>query len=233
VRDGFSEGFFTRLAHEAHPVDLMCRYLRHGSLDRIPGLLADRETLSFAHLDRKVRAADRAGDESGDAHTFSLTVRRKIRGRLYGLEFRIYFSDGRPWADALIPFGAPVDLPRFLHHFRAHHASGGAPGDWDFEVYTDRRDLRQGTVLFGNRREIWFDVSRGRLATGRLEGTAFGARGPVPAAGGVLFPDRHAEVDAGTAEARALRRRLARLDDPLPLLTGRPSATPSHQFQRR
>jgi hypothetical protein len=70
VRDGVSEEFFTRLAHEAHPVDLMCLYLLHGPVDRIPGLWAYRETLTFEHLSRHVSAAHRSSH--GDAHTFSI-----------------------------------------------------------------------------------------------------------------------------------------------------------------
>ncbi|WEH13252.1 hypothetical protein [Streptomyces sp. VNUA24] len=243
MRDGFSEGFLTRLAHESHPVDLMCLYLLHGSLERIPGLPAERETLSFAHLSRYVRAAHRS--VSGDAHTFSLTIRKKVRGRLYGLEFRLHFVAGEPYADAVIPFGAPVDLGRFMHHLRGHHAPPGAPGDWDFDVFTDVRDLRESVVRFGNGREVWFQVgnhraewlrggtggrltngrarsawNRGRLVTGRLQGNRFGTRVPSHA-GGVMFPDPLAAVADDTPEARAYRRWVARLRDPLPPRVGR------------
>ncbi|MER7770538.1 hypothetical protein [Kitasatospora sp. NPDC096140] len=212
----------------------MCLYLVHGSVERIPGLLADPETLSFEYLSRHVPAESRAGH--GDADTFSLCIRNRVHGRLYGLEFRIHFVAGEPYADAVIPFGAPVGLPRFMHHLRGNHGSGGAPGDWDFEVYTDVRDLRESVVLFGNRREVWFQVNRGpvvagrsavvpgnrgRLTTGRLHGNLFGADARLHA-GGVLFPDRLADVEAVTAEARAYRRYVARLRDPLPLRAGRP-----------
>ncbi|MGW6913883.1 hypothetical protein ACWGB8_08700 [Kitasatospora sp. NPDC054939] len=235
VRDGFTEGFFTRMAHDTHPVDLMCRYLLHGSVDRIPGLLVDRETLSFEHLRAHVRDADRWNHD--DADTFSLCIRRKVRGRLYGLEFRIYFVAGEPYADAVIPFGAAVDLPRFLHHFREHYASSGAPGDWAFDVYTDVRDLRESVVLFGNEREVWFQVNRGpvvagrsrlipwsrhRLVTGRLQGNLFGANTGALNAGNVVFPDRHDVVEGTSAEARAYRRYVAGLHSPLPLRVGRP-----------
>ncbi|MEU5195149.1 hypothetical protein AB0G86_14000 [Streptomyces scabiei] len=118
VRDGISDGFLTRPAHDSHPVDLMCLYLLHGSLERIPGLPADRETLSFEQLSSHVRAEHRSGS----------------------------------------PFGAPVDLSRFMHHLRGHHAPAGAPGDWDFGVVTDARDLRESVVRFGNGREVWFQV---------------------------------------------------------------------------
>ncbi|GCD95966.1 hypothetical protein [Embleya hyalina] len=197
----------------------------------IPGLLVDRETLSFEHLSRRVRAVDRAGHD--DADMFSLRVRRKVRGRLYGLEFRIYFIAGEPSADAVIPFGAAVELPRFVRRLRGCRGSGAAPGDWDFDVYTDVRDLREGVVLFGNRREIWFQVNRGpvvaggsrltpwhrgRLVTGRLHGNRFGTS-PRLHAGGVLFPDRLAAVTGVSAEARAFRRYVARLRDPLPSRT--------------
>jgi hypothetical protein len=223
VRDGFSDGFFTRMAHDAHPVDLMCLYLLHGSVERIPGLLADQETLSFKHLSQQVRAVDRW--TYGDADTFSLRVKRKVHGRLYGLEFRICFIAGEPYADAAIPFGATVDLPRFIHHFRGRYASGGAPGDWDFDVYTDVGDLRESVLLFGNHREVWFHVNRGpvttgrnkpipwargRLITGRLHGTQFGTNA-VPNAGSAMFPDRHDLVERTSAEARAYRRYVARL----------------------
>ncbi|MEU1283462.1 hypothetical protein [Kitasatospora sp. NPDC005856] len=234
MRDGFSDGFLTRLARETHPVDLMCLYLLHGSVERIPGLLVDRETLSFEHLSRHARAEGRSS--YGDADMFSLCVRRKVRGRLYGLEFRIHFIAGEPYADAVIPFGAPVDLPRFVHHLRGHYGSGAAPGDWDFDVYTDVRDLRESVVLFGNRREVWFQVDRGpvvagrsrliprgrgRLVTGRLHGNQFGTHSR-PHAGGVMFPDRLAAVEGVSAEARAYRRYVARLRDPLPRRAGRP-----------
>ncbi|MDX2909281.1 hypothetical protein [Streptomyces griseiscabiei] len=235
MRDGFTDGFFTRLAHDAHPVDLMCLYLLHGSVERIPGLLVDRETLSFEYLSQHVRTANRSGH--GDAHTFSLAIRRKVRGRPYGLEFRVHFIDGEPYADALIPFGAAVDLPRFLHRFRARYASGGAPGDWDFDVYTDVRDLRESVVAFGNHRQIWFQVnrgpvvagrsrpitgSRGRLVTGRLHGNGFGTNASPPNAGSAMFPDHHARVEGTSAEARAYRRYVAGLRGPLPLRAGRP-----------
>ncbi|MEU6238808.1 hypothetical protein [Kitasatospora sp. NPDC047058] len=223
------------MAHDTHPVDLMCLYLLHGSVERIPGLLADRKTLSFDYLSEHVRDADRWNHD--DADTFSLCIRRKVRGRLYGLEFRIYFIAGEPYADAAIPFGAAVDLPRFMHHFRGHHASGGAPGDWAFDVYTDVHDLRESVVLFGNRREVWFQVNRGpvvtgrsrlipwnrhRLVTGRLQGDQFGADTRVLDARGVAFPDRHDVIEGTSAEARAYRRYLARLHSPLPLRAGRP-----------
>ena len=234
LRDSFSDGFFTRLAHDTHPVDLMCLYLLHGSVERIPGLLVGRETLSFEHLSQRVRAVDRWS--SDDADTFSLCIKRKVRGRLYGLEFRIHFIAGEPYADAVIPFGAAVGLPRFMHHFRAHYASGGAPGDWDFDVYTDVRDLRESVVLFGNHREVWFQVNRGpvvagrskpipwsrsRLVTGRLQGNQFGTNAQLHA-GGVMFPDRLAAVEGTSAEGRAYRRYVARLRDPLPLRARRP-----------
>ncbi|MFD5437998.1 hypothetical protein ACFWJ4_38335 [Kitasatospora sp. NPDC127067] len=79
-------------------MDLMCLYLLHGSVERIPGLLVDRETLSFEYLSRHVRAENRSGH--GDADLFSLWIRTKVRGRLYGLEFRVYFIAGEPCADA-------------------------------------------------------------------------------------------------------------------------------------
>ncbi len=235
MRDSFSDGFLTRPARETHPVDLMCRYLLHGSVARIPGLWVDREVLSPEHLRRHVRAENRSC--YGDAETFSLSVRRKVRGRPYGVEFRIHFVAGEPFADAVIPFGAPVDLPRFLHHLRQHYGSGpgGAPGDWDFDVYTDVRDLRESVVLFGNRREVWFQVNRGpvvagrsrsipgnrgRLVVGRLHGNRFGTEARLHA-GGVMFPDRLDAVRAGTAEARAYRRYVAGLRRPLPLWAGR------------
>ncbi|MEU6223531.1 hypothetical protein [Streptomyces sp. NPDC047042] len=221
------------MAHDTHPVDLMCLYLLHGSVERIPGLLVDREALSFRHLSQRVRAADHW--KYDDADTFSLRVRKKVHGRLYGLEFRICFIAGEPYADAVIPFGAAVDLPRFLHHFRTHYALAGAPGDWDFDVYTDVRDLRESVVLFGNRREVWFQVNRGpvttgrnkpipwargRLLTGRLQGNRFGANA-VLTAGSAMFPDRHDVVEGTSAEARAYRRYVARLHNPLPLRVGR------------
>lgn len=236
MRDGFSDGFFTRMAHDTHPVDLMCLYLLHGSVERIPGLSVDRETLSFRHLSRHVRDADRWNHD--DADTFSLCIRRKVRGRLYGLEFRIHFVAGEPYADAVVPFGATVDLPRFMRHFREHYASGGAPGDWAFDVYTHVRDLRESVVLFGNDREVRFQVNRGpvvagrsrllpwtghRLVTGRLQGNRFGTNTRAPDAGGVAFPDRHDVVAGTSAEARAYRRYVARLHDPLPLRVGGPS----------
>ncbi|OPC77618.1 hypothetical protein B4N89_42185 [Embleya scabrispora] len=196
--------------------------------------MVDREVLSFEHLSRHVRAVDRAGHD--DADMFSLSVRRKVRGRLYGLEFRIYFVAGEPYADAVVPFGASVELPRFVHHLRGRYGAGAAPGDWDFDVYTDVRDLRESVVLFGNGREVWFQVNRGpvvaggsrstpwhrgRLVTGRLHGNRFGTS-TRPHAGGVLFPDRLAAVDDASAEARAYRRYLAGLRDPLP---SRPPST--------
>lgn len=235
VRDGYSAGFFTRMAHETHPVDLMCLYLLHGSVEQIPGLLVDRETLSFKHLCQQGHVADRWN--SGDADTFSLCIKRKVHGRLYGLEFRIIFIAGEPYADAVIPFGATVDLYRFMHHFRGQYASAGAPGDWDFDVYTDKRDLRESVVLFGNHREVWFQVNRGpvttgrgkpipwargRLTAGRLQGNQFGTRVGVLEAGSVQFPDRHDVVEGTSAEARAYRRYVARLHNPLPLRVGPP-----------
>ncbi|MFF2747169.1 hypothetical protein ACFVVA_16680 [Kitasatospora sp. NPDC058048] len=233
LRDSFSDGFLTRLAHDRHLVDLMCLYLLHGSVERIPGLLVDRETLSFEYLSRHVRTESRSSH--GDADLFSLWIRKKVRGRLYGLEFRVYFIAGEPCADAVIPFGAPVGLPRFMHHLRGCYGSGGAPGDWDFDVYTDVRDLRESVVLFGNRREVWFQVNRGpvvaggsrlisrnrgRLVTGRLHGNQFGTNAQLHA-GGVLFPDRLAAVEGVSAEARAYQRYVARLRDPLPSRAGR------------
>lgn len=198
--------------------------------------MVSRETLSFEYLSRQVRDVDRWSQDGTD--TFSLCVRRKVRGRLYGLEFRIYFMAGEPCADAVIPFGATVDLPRFLHHFRGRHASGGATGDWDFDVYTDARDPRESVVLFGNHREIWFRIergpvttgrtkatprTRGRLVTGRLQGNQFGTNAPVLNAGNAMFPDRHGLVGGVSAEARAYRRYVARLHNPLPLRVGRPT----------
>ncbi|MER7705879.1 hypothetical protein ABTX81_23665 [Kitasatospora sp. NPDC097605] len=191
----------------------MCRYLLHGSVERIPGLYVDQETLSFEHLSRHVRPENRSSYD--DADTFSLYVKRRVHGRLYGLEFRLYFVAGEPYADAVIPFGTPVGLPRFMHHLR-----GNYPGSWDFDVYTDVRDLRESVVLFGNRREVWFRVDRGRLVTGRLHGNEFGT-GTRLHAGGVMFPDRLAAVEGVSAEARAYRRYTARLRDPLPLRAGR------------
>ncbi|MGV9313241.1 hypothetical protein ACWDR0_13750 [Streptomyces sp. NPDC003691] len=233
MRDGFSDGFFTRMAHDTHPVDLMCLYLLHGSVERIPGLPAGRETLSFGYLSRHVRAADRWSHD--DADTFSLSVERKVRGRRYGLEFRMHFIAGEPWADAVVPFGAAVDLPRFLRHFRGHYAPAGAADGWGFDVYTDVRDLRESVVLFDNNREVWFQVNRGpvvagrsrlvrsrhRLTTGRLQGNRFGTE-PLVHAGSAMFPDRHDAVGDTSAEARAYRRYTARLHDPLPLRAGRP-----------
>ncbi|MFI5531256.1 hypothetical protein ACIA8O_22270 [Kitasatospora sp. NPDC051853] len=231
MRDAFSDGLFTRLAREAHPVDLMCLYLLHGSADRIPGLMAGQGALSFEHLSRHVRPAHHWRHE--DADTFSLPVRRKVRGRPYGLEFRLHFLGGEPYADALVPFGAAVDLPRFLHHFRTHHASG----DWDFDVHTDRRDLRESVLRFANGRELWFQINRGpvvagharpvpwqrhRLLTGRLQGNLFGPGPHPPTAGSAAFPDPHHTVEPTTPGARAHRRHVARLYDPLPLLPARP-----------
>ncbi|MFJ4095710.1 hypothetical protein ACIPYS_29315 [Kitasatospora sp. NPDC089913] len=234
MRDSFSDGFLAGPAHEAHPVDLMCLYLLHGSVDRIPGLPADREALSFDHLSRHVRPEHRARHD--DAETFSLHVRRTVRGRRYGLEFRLHFVAGEPYADAVVPFGAPVDPRRFLRHLRGRYGSAGAAEDWDFEVYTDVSDLRESVVRFGNGREVWFQVNRGpvvagrsrplpgvrgRLVTGRLHGNLFGA-GARPHAGGVMFPDRLAAVGTGSAGARAYRRYAAGLGAPLPRPAGRP-----------
>ncbi|MER5747969.1 hypothetical protein ABT097_32440 [Streptomyces sp. NPDC002225] len=221
------------MARDTHPVDLMCLYLLHGSVERIPGLLVDQEMLSFRYLSQHVRDWDRS--TCGDADMFSLCIQRKVNGRLYGLEFRVYFTAGDPYADAVIPFGAAVDLSRFIHHLRAHYAPGEAPGDWEFGVYTDVRDLRESVVLFGNHREVWFQVNRGpvvgranstprnrrRLVAGRLHGNQFGA-GMQLHAGSVAFPDRHDVVDGTSAEARAYRRYVARLHNPLPLRVGRP-----------
>ncbi|MFF2013920.1 hypothetical protein ACFVWY_33320 [Streptomyces sp. NPDC058195] len=213
----------------------MCLYLLHGSVEHVPGLLADREFLSFAYLTRQHVRASRWNHD--DTDTFSLYVKRKVRGRLYGLEFRIYFIAGEPFGDAVIPFGATVDLPRLMHHFRAHYASGGVRGDWDFDVYTHARDLRESVVLFGNRREVWFQVNRGpvtvgqstliprsrsRLTATRLQGNQFGTNTPVLDAGSALFPDHHALITSTSAEARAYRRYVARLRNPLPLRVGRP-----------
>lgn len=240
----FLRGVFTRMAHDTQPVDLMCLYLLHGSVERIPGLLVDRETLSFKHLSQRVRAGDHWTYD--DADTFSLRVKKKVHGRLYGAEFRIYFIAGEPYADAVIPFGAAVDLPRFMHHFRTHYASAGAPGDWDFEVYTDVRDLRESVVLFGNHREVWFQVNRGpvttgrnkplpsargRLLTGRLQGNQLGANA-VLHAGSAMFPDRLDVVEDTSAEARAYRRYVGRLHNPLPLRVGR-SAIPEFGMRTR
>ncbi|WP_198320497.1 hypothetical protein [Actinosynnema pretiosum] len=119
------DGFFTRAARQAHPVDLMCRYLLHGSVERVPDLLVDPLALSFEHLSGHVRARDHWSH--GDADTFSLHLRRKVRGRTCGLEFRLAFVAGEPYADAVIPFGAPVDLRRFLRHFRGRHVPAGGP----------------------------------------------------------------------------------------------------------
>ncbi|MEV0192697.1 hypothetical protein AB0I39_29725 [Kitasatospora purpeofusca] len=236
MRDSFSDGFLSRLAHEAHPMDLMCRYLLHGSVERIPGLPADREALSFEHLSRNVRPENRSRYD--DADTFSLGVRRKVRGRLYGLEFRLHFVAGEPYADAVVPFGAPVDPLRLVRRLRARYGRSQAPGDWDFELYTDARDLRESALLFGNGREVWFQVNRGpvvagrsrplpgtrgRLVTGRLHGNLFGGGTSTrPHAGGLMFPDRLAAVVGGSAEARAFRRYTAGLRGPLPRPTGRP-----------
>ncbi|MER6559589.1 hypothetical protein ABT300_18015 [Streptomyces sp. NPDC001027] len=194
----------------------MCLYLLHGSVERIPGLLVDSRTLSFEHLSRRVRAVDRWSLDDSD--TFSLYVKKKVHGRLYGLAFKIHFLAGEPYADAVIPFGATVDLPRFMHRLRGRHASQGVPGDWDFDVFTDVRDLSESVVLFGNRREVWFQADRraGRLVTGRLHGNRFGTS-TRPHGGGVMFPDRLAAVPDASAEARAYRRHVARLRDPLPL----------------
>ncbi|MER7700165.1 MULTISPECIES: hypothetical protein [unclassified Streptomyces] len=115
MRGSFSDGLFTRMAHDTHPVDLMCLYLLHGSVERIPGLSADRETLSFGHLSEQVRDADHWNHDTAD--TFSLAIRRRGHGRLYGPEFRISLIAGEPWSDAVMPFGATVESPRFMHHF--------------------------------------------------------------------------------------------------------------------
>ncbi|MDX2606266.1 hypothetical protein PV379_29200 [Streptomyces caniscabiei] len=223
------------MAHETHPVDLMCLYLLHGSVEQIPGLLVGRETLSFEHLSQQVRAANHWTYD--DVDTFSLCVKKKVRGRLYGLEFRIYFIAGEPYSDTVVPFGTAVDLPQFIHHLRAHYASAAAPGAWDFDVYTDVRDLRESVVLFGNRREVWFQVNRGPvttgrnkpipwarggLVTGRLQGNQFGTNA-VLNAGSAMFPDRHDDVGGTSAKARAYRRYVARLHNPLPLRVGRPT----------
>lgn len=123
-----------------------------------------------------------------------------------------------------------------MHHFRGQYASGGAPGDWDFDVFTDLRDLRESVVLFGNHREAWFQVNRGpvvagrskvipwnrgRLITGRLQGNQFGTSAQRRTAGG-MFPDRLAAVGGTSLQAQAYRRYMARLRDPLPLRAGRP-----------
>ncbi|MFJ6985623.1 MULTISPECIES: hypothetical protein [unclassified Streptomyces] len=245
MRDGVSDGFFTRAAHDTHPVDLMSLYLLHGSAAAIPGLPADPDALSFTHLDRLVRAVDRS--RHGDADTFSLRVARTVRGRRYGLEFRLHFVAGAPYADALVTYGATVELPRFLHHFRAHHAPAGTPGEWDFTVHTDRGDLRESVVRFGNDRQVWFQINRGpvtagrgrpvpwargRLLTGRLQGNGFGAPRP-PEAGGPAFPDRHDTLGTASPEARAYRRYVARLSDPLPVKAGRPDRTQPGPRPRR
>ncbi|MCX5114945.1 hypothetical protein OOK13_42205 [Streptomyces sp. NBC_00378] len=124
-----------------------------------------------------------------------------------------------------------------MHYFRAHYASGGAPGDWAFDVYTHVRDLRESVVLFRNDREARFQVNRGpvvtgrsklipsnrhRLVTGRLQGNQFGTNARVLDAGSVAFPDRDDEVEGTSAEARAYRRYVARLHNPLPLRLGPP-----------
>lgn len=231
MRDDLSGGVFTRMARDTHPVDLMCLYLLHGSVERIPGLLAAPGTLSCERLKRQVPAGSRWSHD--DADTFSLGVQKNVRGRSYGLEFRVHFVGGEPYADAVVPFGATVDLYRFLRHFRGHYASAG---DGDFDVYTDVRDLRESVVLFGNRREVWFQVNRGpvtdgggkpaprargRLIAGRLHGNQFGANAGVLHAGSVMFPDRADAVAGTSAEGRAYRRYVARLRDPLPLRVGR------------
>ncbi|MFJ5231061.1 hypothetical protein ACIQBJ_14345 [Kitasatospora sp. NPDC088391] len=215
MRDSFSDGFFAPEVRETHPVELMCRYLWHGSVERMPGLPAHPEALSFEYLARHVRAGDRARYDDADA--FSLYSRRKVRGRLYGLEFRICFVAGEPYADAVIPFGAPVDLPRFLRRLRGR--PGGAAGDWDFEVHTDAGDLRESVLLFGNRREVRFRTDRGRLTTGRLHGNRFGTS-TLPYAGGVLFPDGLAAVPATSPEGRAHHRYVVRLHGPRPWVRG-------------
>ncbi|GLZ78383.1 hypothetical protein Afil01_31900 [Actinorhabdospora filicis] len=227
------EGFFTAMARETHPVDLMCLYLLHGSLQEIPGLLADPETLSFEHLDHRVGDANRWRHD--DAETFSLAIEKKVHGRRYGLECRIYFLAGEPYADAVIPYGASIDLPRFMHHLRTHYAT--AARDWDFDVYTDVGDLRESVILFGNHRELWFQINRGpivtrqtkpvprarrRLVTGRLQGNRFGAKKRALDAGNAVFPDRHDAVAGTSPEARAYRRYLAGLRNPPPLRARRP-----------
>ncbi|WP_416970695.1 hypothetical protein [Streptomyces sp. 4F14] len=225
MRGDLSGGVFTRMARDTHPVDLMCLYLLHGSVERIPGLLAAPGPLSLEHLRRQVPAGSRWSHD--DADTFSLGVEKTVRGRSYGFEFRVHFVGGEPYADAVVPFGASVDLYRFLRHFRGHYASDG---DWSFDVYTDVRDLRESVVLFGNRREVWFQVNRGRvvaggskpvpggrLIAGRLHGNQFGASAGVLHAGSVMFPDRADAVAGTSAQGRAYRRYVARLRDPLPL----------------
>jgi hypothetical protein len=219
VRDSFSDGFFTRMARDTHPVDLMCLYLLHGSAGQVPGLLPDQETVSFGHLSQH-RGVDRW--TSADTDQFSLWIRREVRGRLYGLEFRFYFTAGEPWADAVIPHGAAVGLARFMHHFRGHYASGGAPGDWDFGVYTAEGGLNEGVVLFGNHREVFFEVGRGWAATCRLHGNQLGAN-PYLHAGGGTFPGRYARAGGTPDWPPAWRRQVARLYGPLPLRPGRPA----------
>ncbi|NEB00985.1 hypothetical protein G3I78_18225 [Streptomyces sp. SID13726] len=205
--------------------------------------MVDRERLSFEYLSRHVRTANHSN--YADADTFSLSIKKKVRGRLYGLEFRLYFIAGEPYSEAVIPFGAAVDLRRFMHHFRAHYALGGAPGDWDFDVYTDVHDLSESVVLFGNQREVWFQVNRGpvvtgrskptwnrgRLVTGRLHGNRFGTSTQLHA-GGVMFPDRLSAVGDTSVAARAYRRYVAGLRGPLPLRAGQ-SVRPGFETGRR
>ncbi|GAA3014626.1 hypothetical protein GCM10020229_27300 [Kitasatospora albolonga] len=219
MRDAFSDGLLGRPAHETHPVDLMCLYLLHGSADRIPGLTAGQGGLSYEHLLRHVRPEHHWRHE--DADTFSLPVRRTVHGRPYGLEFRLQLPRGEPYADALIPFGAAVDLARFLHRLRTHHAPGGRA----WTVYTDRNDLRESVLRFADGREVWFQVNRGpalagcprplphhrhRLVTGRLQGNAFGPGPHPPTAGSQAFPDPHHLTEPTTPAARAYRRLVAR-----------------------
>ncbi|MFF8694609.1 transposase [Streptomyces sp. NPDC015144] len=146
-------------------------------------------------------------------------------------EFTPFFRFGTEIRHIVCTINA-IESRRFL---RAHYAPGEAPGDWEFGVYTDVRDLRESVVLFGNHREVWFQVNRGpvagranstprnrhRLVAGRLHGNQFGA-GMQLHAGSVAFPDRHDVVDGTSAEARAYRRYVARLHNPLPLRVGRP-----------
>ncbi|MFJ8230804.1 hypothetical protein ACIQ9E_12720 [Streptomyces sp. NPDC094448] len=94
-------------------------------------------------------------------------------------------------------------------------------------------ELRESVLLFGNHREVWFQVNRGpvvtgrsrltrhRLVTGRLQGNLFGAERGLTA-GSAAFPDRLDAVDGTSPEARAYRRYAAGLRSPLPLRAGRP-----------